>query len=177
MPYLNCPQCGLSVPHAADYLTVEHCPRCLQRRQRRVTMIRSNTRAWPPEITTTATTGTRAATKQPTSPDRGWVPGELLIDTRRDANTVTLALSGELDLATVKQLDQALLDATNDEIPRLIVDLRGLQFMDTSGLHVLLDAAERYRADHRRLSFMRGIPLVQRLFELTAADHTITFDD
>jgi anti-sigma B factor antagonist len=177
MPYLNCPQCGLTVPVSGDRLTVEHCPRCLTRRQRRVTMIGSDTRAWPPEITTTATTGTRAPTGQPTHPRRPTIPGELIIDTHRDADAVTLALSGELDLATVEQLAQELVNVANDEIPRLVLDLSGLRFMDTSGLHVLIGAAERYHADRRRLSFMRGIPLVQRLFELTAAHHAITFDD
>ncbi len=33
MSYLNCPSCGLSVRLRADYLALEHCPRCLARRR------------------------------------------------------------------------------------------------------------------------------------------------
>ncbi len=41
MQYLNCPACGLTILPSADWLTVDHCPRCLARRGTRVAMATS----------------------------------------------------------------------------------------------------------------------------------------
>ena len=41
MPYLNCPQCGLSIHSAAAYSTFDECPRCAARIGRKVAMSRS----------------------------------------------------------------------------------------------------------------------------------------
>ena len=58
----------------------------------------------------------------------------------RDARgACRLTLRGELDLATAAQLGQALADA-GDEV---LIDLRGLTFMDSTGVRELLEAAER----------------------------------
>jgi uncharacterized paraquat-inducible protein A len=39
MLYLNCPRCGLTILPRVDWLTVEHCPRCIARRRTRVPML------------------------------------------------------------------------------------------------------------------------------------------
>jgi hypothetical protein len=39
MQYVTCPNCGLTILPNADWLTVEHCPRCIARRRMRVTML------------------------------------------------------------------------------------------------------------------------------------------
>lgn len=56
----------------------------------------------------------------------------------RGASRVTLR--GELDLGTAAQLEQALAEAGGD----VLIDLRGLTFMDSTGVRVLLEAAERH---------------------------------
>jgi anti-sigma B factor antagonist len=50
-----------------------------------------------------------------------------------------VALRGELDLGSAEQLERAL-DECGDDI---VLDLRGLTFMDSTGVRVLLEAAER----------------------------------
>jgi anti-sigma B factor antagonist len=55
-----------------------------------------------------------------------------------DDGTCRIALRGELDLGTAEQLEQALEDAGDD----ILLDLRGLTFMDSTGVRVLLEAAE-----------------------------------
>jgi anti-sigma B factor antagonist len=50
-----------------------------------------------------------------------------------------LTLRGELDLGTAALLEQALADASGN----VLLDLRGLTFMDSTGVRVLLEAAER----------------------------------
>jgi anti-sigma B factor antagonist len=60
---------------------------------------------------------------------------------RDQRGTCRLTLRGELDLATAAQLEQALSEAGDD----VLLDLRGLTFMDSTGVRVLLEAAERSR--------------------------------
>jgi anti-anti-sigma factor len=50
-----------------------------------------------------------------------------------------IALHGELDLGSAPRLEQALAEAGDD----VLLDLRGLTFMDSTGVRVLLEAAER----------------------------------
>jgi len=42
MTYLNCPHCGLTITPKADWLTVEHCPRCIAHRGILVTLFASS---------------------------------------------------------------------------------------------------------------------------------------
>jgi len=59
---------------------------------------------------------------------------------RRDAQGgACLTLRGELDLGSAPQLEQALAEAGDD----VLLDLRDLTFMDSTGVRVLLEAAER----------------------------------
>ncbi|GGY20643.1 anti-sigma factor antagonist [Streptomyces minutiscleroticus] len=70
-------------------------------------------------------------------------PSELsVIRTVTDGITV-LHVRGEIDLSTVARLRQALAVATAGPAPRLVVDLGGVGFMDSTGLNALLGA---YRA-------------------------------
>jgi anti-anti-sigma factor len=56
-----------------------------------------------------------------------------------EQGTTRLTLRGELDLGTAGQLESALAEADGD----VLLDLRGLTFMDSTGVRVLLEAAER----------------------------------
>jgi anti-sigma B factor antagonist len=56
----------------------------------------------------------------------------------RDGDATRLTLRGELDLGTAAQLERALAEANGD----VLLDLRGLTFMDSTGVRVLLEAAD-----------------------------------
>jgi len=105
------------------------------------------------------------------------MPGELEIETTRDRKALILALRGELDLASAPSLERQLRDAQASDAERVVVDLRELEFLDSAGLHVLLDAHHRFRAQQRPALFLRrGRPGIQRLFELTATDSIFDFE-
>lgn len=91
----------------------------------------------------------------------------MTVGTRRDADAVVVVLAGELDLAVAKKVRAALGQAMGDPRPRLIVDLSGLTFIDSSGLHIILDAYRRCRTARPTLTIRPGPPNVQRVFELT----------
>ena len=81
---------------------------------------------------------------------------------------VRVALRGELDLEHAYTFDEELRRVEALTPPCLVLDLRGLTFLDSSGLARLLAARRRARRDHRRLVLVRGTRAVQRLMAITA---------
>jgi anti-anti-sigma factor len=70
-------------------------------------------------------------------------------------------------------LDAELSEIEADAPAVLIIDLSGLQFMDSSGLRALVMADERARAQSRRLAIVPGPPMVKRVFEITKLDQRL----
>lgn len=90
---------------------------------------------------------------------------------RRD-DVVWLALSGELDAFTASTFRSALAAPAVESAAALVIDLRGLTFIDSSGLAVILGAHERARAAGEapvRL-VIKGSRAVETLFRTIDAD-------
>jgi anti-anti-sigma factor len=95
-----------------------------------------------------------------------WASGGL------DAAWVRLA--GELDIATTPQLEGALRALR----ARLVVlDLRELAFMDSCGVHAIVDASIRARDVGRRILLLAGPPAVDRVFTLTESPDDVVYGD
>lgn len=91
------------------------------------------------------------------------------IEVHGDDDRCIVAPRGEIDIATVDQLDEALMPLVLDGSPPLvIVDLRGIVFMDSSGLRSLLACRERLQRQRRRMALVRGSRAVMRVFEITS---------
>ncbi|MDQ6605159.1 MAG: STAS domain-containing protein [Actinomycetota bacterium] len=101
----------------------------------------------------------------------------LLIQRRADSQGVVLFLSGELDLATAPGLDRELRAAGEAHPGRLLVDLRGLQFIDSVGLGSIIRAQQFATAGDHVLSLRRGPAQVQRLFDLVGLSDRFKFED
>ena len=104
-------------------------------------------------------------------------PSELVVSSERRAGVLILSLSGELDLAASALLERELDNAEAGRPTRLVVDLSGLEFIDSSGLHTLVQAHERASENGHQLSLRQGPRAVQRLFELTSTAQRFSFDD
>ena len=77
-------------------------------------------------------------------------------------------LAGELDIATAPRLESALREPRSQA--RLVVlDLRELAFIDSSGVHAIVDASVRARRAGRRMLLLRGRPGADRVFTLTGS--------
>jgi anti-anti-sigma factor len=81
--------------------------------------------------------------------------------------TRTLILSGEFDLASRALLDDALAAAGREQVETLVLDLSGVSFMDSTGLHAVLVAKDLCARRGCELLLVRGSRQVQRLFELS----------
>ena len=94
------------------------------------------------------------------------------------AGDALISLTGELDLSGAVPLEEEitrLVDANS--IRRVVLDLRELEFMDSSGLRMVALAERRMRTSDRRLVLVRGRDAVQRVFEITRMDEHLTFVD
>jgi anti-sigma B factor antagonist len=89
------------------------------------------------------------------------------VDVRNEKRAVVFAVEGELDLASSPTLEQELERVTDADVDLLIVDLRQLRFMDSTGLHALVKANKRATDAGRRFAVVKGGAQIQRLLTLT----------
>jgi anti-sigma B factor antagonist len=83
-------------------------------------------------------------------------------------NGVTLmVLAGELDLATAPILQRHFETLDGDGVSAVMLDLRDLRFVDSTGVHMFLQARSDAEANGHRLLLIGAQPHVRRLFELT----------
>jgi anti-sigma B factor antagonist len=102
---------------------------------------------------------------------------DFIVDSQITGRTVTLVLSGELDLLSSPLLEQALEDAYQSNPELIVVDLRGLEFMDSTGLHRLIAAHQRAVQSGQRFGLVRGGEQMRRLFELAGIADLLTIVD
>ncbi|MEV6653657.1 STAS domain-containing protein [Streptomyces sp. NPDC051219] len=84
-----------------------------------------------------------------------------------DARTAVLTIGGELDLDTATLLHTHLANQIHHGRHRLVLDLSALDFMDSSGLNVLIKAARETRQNEGDLHLAAPTPAVHRLLEIT----------
>ena len=101
----------------------------------------------------------------------------LRVDTVNGSENVLLSVEGEVDLATAPELEGALRRALRSPAHRLVVDLRGVRFLDSSGLSLLVRHDRLARAAERRLIIVKPPAQVHRVFELTGLSGHLTMVD
>ena len=99
------------------------------------------------------------------------------LEVRSQGQATIIAVSGELDLASSPALQEELDRAAVADAQLLIIDLRGLDFMDSTGLSVLVRAHQRIEEQGRRLAMVKGPQQVQRLLSLTGVADRLTLVD
>lgn len=93
--------------------------------------------------------------------------GSASVALEHDPEGLTVRIVGELDLSTVPQLSAVLGQIDGNNPGRLLLDLDGVTFMDSSGLAVLVHAQHAAEQHGYRLTVRYSSPQVARLFELT----------
>jgi anti-sigma B factor antagonist len=91
----------------------------------------------------------------------------LSVDVREKPDATVVVVSGELDMASSPQLTEALERLAPTPERSLILDLAGLEFVDVTGLRVLIQAQERARQAGAQLSVVNISRGVRRLLKLT----------
>jgi len=95
------------------------------------------------------------------------------VDVQQRNDVAIVRPHGELDLATVDTL-RAALDGI-ETAPRLVLDLRGLSFIDCPGLHLLVALHRRAQRDGFQLTLVPPAPPADRAIRLSGLDHALPF--
>jgi len=103
--------------------------------------------------------------------------GALTLTSRRDGDEHILRLEGELDLAHAADVERELVRVEQTDVTRIVVDLSGLTFVDSTGVRILLQAEARSRADSCRLTLLRPPAAVGRVFVVCGVERLLPFSD
>lgn len=89
--------------------------------------------------------------------------------------SVRLHMVGEIDMATVPHVEEALASALEDGSDQVVLDLSGVEFMDSSGLNALILARNVLDERSVRLVIAGLSDQVRRLFEISGLTTVFTF--
>ena len=86
-----------------------------------------------------------------------------------------MSLHGELDLANAKALEDELIRVEATSVSRIVVDLSELEFIDSTGLAVIMRAHEQAKRDGHVLRVLRPNGQVGRVFEICDLYEVLAF--
>jgi anti-anti-sigma factor len=89
------------------------------------------------------------------------------VHVQRVGDTDVIAPAGELDLATSHALGAALAAAGEHGAPRVVLDLRRLTFVDSSGISLIIKFKRHFAAEGVQFGVVKGDEIVQRAFEIS----------
>ena len=95
------------------------------------------------------------------------------VEVERHGDVAIVEPRGELDVATVQKL-RAILEEIKSA-GRLVLDLRGLSFIDSSGLHMLVALNQRAQRDGFQLALVAPAPPVDRAIQVSGLGETLPF--
>jgi len=99
-----------------------------------------------------------------------------IVGEHRDG-VIRLRARGELDVATAPFLERAISAAETLQPSTIVLDFEELAFMDSTGLHTLVNAHDRAAAGERIVIVVNGNEGVRKVFRLTKTDHLLREPD
>jgi anti-sigma B factor antagonist len=101
------------------------------------------------------------------------VDNHFSVDVRREREAAIVVPAGEVDLASAPELQAGLERAWQSDAELVIIDLRDVQFMDSTGLHVIVNAHQRAQKADRQFGVVDGGEQVHKLLSLTGVFDTL----
>jgi anti-sigma B factor antagonist len=90
------------------------------------------------------------------------------------AGWTVVSVFGEVDVATAPELKERLTGLVNEGRVKLVLDLSGVDFLDSTGLGMIVSALKRARTHGGDLSIVCTESRITRLFEITGLDKALT---
>ena len=149
---LKCLNCGLAIPYQGS--DGDLCPRCMSRAGQAVRLIQVSDRVSP---------GPRASM------------GRLRIHSYERDECHTIVLEGELDMASAPLLESALSEACSGAATDLVLDMSGVEFIDSSGLKAILHGKTLCERRQSAFSLTPATRPAQRVFEATGLVDRLRF--
>src|SRR5262245_19150875 len=102
---------------------------------------------------------------------------ELGLQVRESGGWVIVAVEGDVDLTSAPALRQRLHAVVAAGTPNVVVDLDGVEFLDSTGLGVLVGALRRSRQDGGDLRLVCSVSRLRQVFEVTRLDRAFVIVD
>ncbi|BCJ32719.1 anti-sigma-B factor antagonist [Actinocatenispora thailandica] len=99
---------------------------------------------------------------------------ELSLQTGTVADRTILRVTGEIDVYTAPRLRQRLVQLVEDGARHLVVDLGGVEFLDSTGLGVLVGGLKRMRALSGSFALVCDQERILKIFRITGLDRIFT---
>ena len=96
--------------------------------------------------------------------------GELSIQVEPRGEAVVLSAVGDVDLAQSPELRESIKQALDSNPKKLVVDLGGVNYMDSSGVATLVEALKRAKSGGASLVICSLAPAVLSIFEIARLD-------
>lgn len=98
---------------------------------------------------------------------------ELRTEVSEIAGWTIVSIYGELDVATAPALRERLIALVGEGSHKLILDLEGVDFLDSTGLGTIISALKRVRTHGGDMRLVSTQPRIQRLFDITGLDKAV----
>jgi anti-sigma B factor antagonist len=98
---------------------------------------------------------------------------QLRTDISQIADWTVVRVFGEVDVATSPELRELLVGLVGDGSNRLVLDLDGVDFLDSTGLGIIISVLKRARTHGGDLRLVCSQARITRLFEITGLDKAV----
>ncbi len=102
---------------------------------------------------------------------------DLSLTTRDEGDRTVVAVGGEIDVYTAPKLREQLVDLVNAGRYHLIVDMEGVEFLDSTGLGVLVGGLKRVRAHDGSLRLVCTQERILKIFRITGLTKVFPIHD
>lgn len=102
---------------------------------------------------------------------------ELALNARTEEPFEIIEVGGEVDVMTAPRLREAIVEAVGRGRTRLIIDVEQVDFLDSTGLGVLVGALKRVRADGGSLDIVCTHQRILKIFQITGLDKVFGLHD
>jgi anti-sigma B factor antagonist len=106
---------------------------------------------------------------------------DVVLEVERHSSYAVIRATGYLDVSTSPRLREKILGVATEQPPLLIIDLGGIEFLDSSALGVILNGWKLLQAEGSTLAVISPQERITKIFEITALNLSIklykTMDD
>ncbi|HEY9482867.1 MAG TPA: STAS domain-containing protein [Micromonosporaceae bacterium] len=102
---------------------------------------------------------------------------ELKVSTRSTVGYAVMAITGEIDLYTAPRLQAEFTRLLENGPDRIVIDMSGVEFCDSTGMNVLLSALKRMRERGGVLEVAAPRPAVRKILQVTGLDSVFVVYD
>ncbi len=102
---------------------------------------------------------------------------DLSLTTRDEGDHTVVAVGGEIDVYTAPKLREQLVDLVNAGRYHLVVDMEGVEFLDSTGLGVLVGGLKRVRAQDGSLRLVCTQERILKIFRITGLTKVFPIHD